>query len=97
MPSDHHTRAEVRITGIVQGVTYRAWTQRTARELGVVGWVRNEPDRSVAGLFVGPADAVQTLIERCHDGPTHARVDEVAVQTGPPRDDEDFTDLQITR
>jgi len=89
------TSAAVRITGVVQGVGYRAWTQQTARHLGVRGWVRNEPDRSVAGVFVGPRDAVESLVERCEQGPPFARVSEVQSSYEAPRDDESFDDFVI--
>ncbi len=88
-------RAEVRITGVVQGVGYRAWTRNTARDLGVRGWVRNEPDGSVAAVFVGPRHAVEELLARCDDGPLPAQVDEVTATIGAPRDDEAFASLRI--
>jgi acylphosphatase len=75
---------EVRITGRVQGVSFRYWTQQQARELGVTGWVRNEPDGSVTGHFEGPAGAVDGLVAWCGHGPPGARVDAVDVVEVPP-------------
>jgi len=72
---------EVRITGRVQGVWFRAWTQAEARGLGLAGWVSNEPDGSVRALFVGPRAAVDEMLARCRHGPPMARVD--AVKTTP--------------
>ena len=67
----------VSIQGRVQGVWYRAWTERQARSLGLNGWVRNCADGSVEALFSGPADTVRDMIMRCHGGPPAARVDRV--------------------
>ena len=75
---------DVRITGRVQGVSFRFWTQQQARERGVSGWVRNEPDGSVSGHFEGPADAVDGLVAWCGHGPPGARVDTVDVVEVPP-------------
>jgi acylphosphatase len=47
-----------RITGRVQGVFFRAWTQKTAQELGVVGTVRNLPDGSVEAHASGSPSAM---------------------------------------
>ena len=41
---------------MVQGVSFRAYAQQQAHGLGVAGWVRNEPDGSVAGHFEGRRD-----------------------------------------
>jgi acylphosphatase len=64
----------VMIRGRVQGVGYRAWTEITALELGVEGWVRNCRDGSVEAVFAGPEESVLTMIELCRDGPPGAQV-----------------------
>jgi len=71
---------EVRITGRVQGVGFRDWTAREARQLDLVGWVRNEADGSVAALIIGREDAVTTMIERLWKGPRLASVSQVKTQ-----------------
>lgn len=68
---------EVWVTGQVQGVSFRAYMQAQARGLGVAGWVRNEPDGSVAGHFEGSADAVDALVAWCWRGPAYAEVADV--------------------
>lgn len=74
------------VRGRVQGVSYRAWTKENAHGLGLSGWVRNRPDRSVEALFSGPADNVERMLSLCRKGPLLARVDDVAVSEGatPP-------------
>jgi acylphosphatase len=67
----------VRISGRVQGVGYRAWTEATAVESGLQGWVRNCRDGSVEALFAGAEDAVLAMIELCRKGPPGARVDAI--------------------
>jgi acylphosphatase len=71
---------DVRITGMVQGVSFRYYTRQQADRLGVTGWVRNEPDGSVAGHFEGAADAVDALVAWCRRGPAQAEVEAVAVR-----------------
>lgn len=69
----------VRIEGRVQGVFFRAWTEQTARSLGLDGWVRNRRDGSVEAAFSGPPNVVAAMLTRCADGPPEAKVDEVVV------------------
>jgi len=64
----------LRISGRVQGVGYRAWAQKTARKLGLCGWVRNLTDGTVEALAQGPADAVHQFAAACQAGPPLARV-----------------------
>lgn len=73
-------RKHVFIEGKVQGVFFRDSTRRKAGELGVEGWVRNLPDGRVEGLFEGPSEAVEALIDWCYEGPPAANVEGVEIQ-----------------
>ena len=68
------------VHGRVQGVWYRGWTVDTARALRLNGWVRNRRNGSVEMLLAGHEDAVDRMIERCHEGPEAARVERVEVE-----------------
>ena len=68
------------VHGHVQGVWYRGWTVDTARALGLTGWVRNRRDGTVEMLIAGHQDAVERMIERCHEGPDAAVVERVEVE-----------------
>ena len=75
------TRAvDVTVTGRVQGVSFRYYTVEQAEQHGVNGWVRNEPDGSVALHAEGPDEAVDALVEWCRTGPALAKVRHVAVR-----------------
>ena len=78
------TSVQVRVTGRVQGVSFRWYAQEQARRLGVVGWVRNEPDGSVVLHAEGEDKAVDALVTWCHEGPGMARVRDVAVREAAP-------------
>ena len=67
----------VRVTGDVQGVFFRVWAQEQARSLGVTGWIRNASDGSIKAHVEGDETAVEQLIDRMHDGPPGAAVEEV--------------------
>jgi acylphosphatase len=82
---------DVWITGMVQGVSFRAYARQQAQGLGVTGWVRNDPDGSVAGHFEGPAGAVDALVEWCRRGPAYAEVDGVEVAGAEATGAADFT------
>jgi acylphosphatase len=71
---------DVRVTGRVQGVAFRFHAEHQAAELGVAGWVRNEPDGSVALHVEGPRDAVDAMVAWCRRGPSSAVVEDVAVR-----------------
>jgi acylphosphatase len=72
------------IRGRVQGIGYRVWTEYTALERGVQGWVRNRRDGAVEALFAGPAEAVAAMIEACRQGPPGARVDAIDQRAADP-------------
>jgi acylphosphatase len=78
------------VTGRVQGVWFRAWTQQQAEELGVAGWVRNCRDGSVETELWGDQERVERLIERLREGPPAAQVDDVVITEIEPQPREDF-------
>ena len=74
------TRAvHVLISGFVQGVGFRAWTERQANALGLSGWVRNTEEDDVEVVFSGAAEAVEKMLALCKEGPRGARVERVEV------------------
>jgi acylphosphatase len=70
------------IRGAVQGVGYRVWTEYTALERGLQGWVRNRRDGTVEALFQGPPDVVEGMIAACNGGPRGCRVDGIDQREG---------------
>ncbi|WP_406858416.1 acylphosphatase [Alsobacter sp. KACC 23698] len=65
------------ITGRVQGVGYRAWTERHALRRGLSGWVRNRVDGSVEAVFCGDPQAVDDMLLACRHGPRASEVTQV--------------------
>jgi acylphosphatase len=61
----------VMISGLVQGVGYRAWTEREANARRLSGWVRNREH--------GDEADVAAMLSACHAGPRMARVSAVDV------------------
>jgi acylphosphatase len=70
----------VEVSGRVQGVFFRAWTEEQAGRLNVNGWVRNCPNGSVEAHFEGEEASVNWLIDLIGDGPPSARVANVRVR-----------------
>jgi acylphosphatase len=69
----------LRITGLVQGVGYRASFKRQALVLNLSGWVRNRADGSVEALVQGDTDAIEKIIAWAWRGPSAAQVREVVI------------------
>ena len=78
-------RVELKVTGRVQGVWFRASTQAEAQALGLAGWVRNLPDGRVEAVAEGPRPLVERLVAYCHEGPRLARVDDAEVRWTDPQ------------
>ncbi|MEC7946049.1 MAG: acylphosphatase [Myxococcota bacterium] len=72
-------RMHARVWGRVQGVYYRASTQREAERLGLCGWVRNRADGTVELVAEGPERALEALLSWVHRGPETADVTRVEV------------------
>lgn len=72
-------RAHVYISGRVQGVFFRAWTEDEAIKRGLCGWVRNLADGRVEATFEGEKEMVEDMIKACWIGPPGAKVTDVKV------------------
>ena len=69
------------ISGRVQGVGFRVFTEAQAAVEGLHGWVRNLPDGQVEVLFEGDAESVDRAEAKLRRGPGGARVDDVVVES----------------
>ena len=76
---EEKARAYLIVSGRVQGVCFRAETQRAARTVGVSGWVRNKRDGTVEAIVEGSKKDVMSLINWCKTGPPLSRVEKVDV------------------
>jgi acylphosphatase len=72
-------RAEILVSGLVQGVFFRYNTTRKADELGLAGIVRNLRDGRVEIVCEGAEEEIEKLLEWCKRGPGGAIVKHVDV------------------
>ncbi len=72
-------RVRIVISGRVQGVWFRGWTEDQARRLRLDGWVRNRRGGTVEALFQGEDAVVDDMVELCRRGPPYAQVHEVEI------------------
>ena len=65
------------VHGRVQGVWFRATTQRMANQLDIVGWVENRSDGTVAGEAAGLEEQLNQFVAYLRRGPTRALVEKL--------------------
>lgn len=71
--------ARILVSGLVQGVSYRSFTYKHAKELGLKGFVRNLPDGRVEILAEGEEKTIQNLITKLKQGPSGASVENMTI------------------
>jgi len=81
------------VSGLVQGVCYRAFVVREAAKLNLRGAVRNLPDGRVEVEAEGERHKLEQLIRRLHEGPPDARVADVATEWSVCRNE--YKDFRI--
>lgn len=79
------TACKAIVSGRVQGVGFRAFAQRTARDAGVRGWVRNLPDGRVETAVEGEESAVRKYLDALRRGPFVGKVADLAEEELPPQ------------
>ena len=84
----------ITVSGKVQGVFYRQSTLEIAKQLGVNGFVRNEPNGNVYMEAEGVEEHLHRLVEWCRKGSSRAKVDSVTFTSGEMKF---FTLFEISR
>lgn len=89
---DDRARVRAIVRGVVQGVGYRCFAMRLARDYGLVGWVRNRGDGGVEVEVQGERGIVQSFLRDLRIGPRAAEVtsldaEEIPLDPGEKRFD----------
>lgn len=84
------TRAELLISGRVQGVFYRQTMLRAAEQGGLAGSATNLPDGRVRVVFEGPSDAVMAAVDVARVGPPAAQVEHFQIEWTEPLGEQGF-------
>jgi acylphosphatase len=85
---------DIRITGKVQGVSFRATTKAVADQMGVRGIVRNEKDGSVFIEAEGDDLLLEVFLEWCHEGSDRSKIENVEVVPGELKNYQNFEVLK---
>ena len=88
-------RLSATVTGRVQGVSFRYYTQAYAEQLGLTGWVKNLPDGSVAVWAVGSRADLEKLHRWLLHGPPAAHVQNVQVEWGNAASDHTASGFEV--
>ena len=68
------------ISGKVQGVGFRYWLYKEAKQRNIDGWVRNKISGEVEALLIGKDEKINNLIKLCKKGPPLAEITKIDVQ-----------------
>ena len=79
------------LTGSVQGVGFRYFTQQAAARLNITGWVRNLPDGSVEAMAQGSEAAMKEFLQLLQQGPPWSRVESIQESEAEKQDFQLFT------
>lgn len=88
---DEQRQLHAIVSGRVQGVSFRHYTQIKATKLGLTGWVRNLYDGTVEVTAEGVKSQLVELLTFLRQGPRPARVTDVKMEwCAPTGNFEDF-------
>lgn len=83
----------IKISGLVQGVSFRFYTKQTADQMGIFGFIQNLTDGSVYTEAEGSEHSLEKFVKWCHHGPAAARVSNVEVTKDKIKN---FTSFEIS-
>ena len=92
-PLNEKERLHAIVTGRVQGIGFRAFTQRCAVSLGLVGWVRNRWNGSVEVIAEGKKSDLKRLATNLNRGPFSGTTRQVHYDWSPATGE--FTSFRI--
>ena len=81
---------DITVTGLVQGVWFRASTKEQAELIGITGFVRNQADGSVYLEAEGSEEGLEVLVKWLRQGPSAARVDNLEIKEGELKSSSEF-------
>ena len=73
-------RTKIKVTGDVQGVSYRFWMKMRAEELGLLGWIKNEADGTVTVEVEGQRETIEKYLKLAEQGSPLAEVDKIETE-----------------
>ncbi|MBT8380328.1 MAG: acylphosphatase [Ignavibacteria bacterium] len=85
--------AEIVVSGLVQGVGFRYFVMREAKNLGLKGYVKNLYSGEVLTVVKGEKALVEEMIKKLRVGPIHASVKKCKVDWQEPK--KDFVDFEV--
>ncbi len=83
-------RLNITVHGLVQGVAFRYYTVEKAQQLGLKGFVKNQPDGTVYIEAEGEDRVLRDFVAWCRQGPPHARVTQVLTTESDRQPDQGF-------
>lgn len=86
----NNTRVEIKVIGQVQGVFFRASAKKEADQLGISGFITNEPDGSVTVQAEGSNSAISQFLDWCRVGSPSAKVRDLRMKEIPVKHDKSF-------
>lgn len=81
----------IKVSGKVQGVFFRAQAKAKAEQLGILGFAKNEDDGSVYIETEGESNNLDKFLGWCKEGPSSAVVEKVEVNEGRIKNFSDFS------
>jgi acylphosphatase len=81
------SRAEIIVNGLVQGVGFRYFVYREAKDLGLKGFVNNLFTGEVLTVAEGEKALVEELINKLKIGPMHAAVKNCSIEWKEPKNE----------